>query len=558
MLDIINPIFMYTDRFLIGLLVSMSGVAYYSVPSEMVNRLRVIPASLTKTLFSAFAFMEARDDRERVSMFFAKAIKYTLISVGLITLFLGLFANEVLQIWLGSEFAIRSSTVLQILAFGVFLTCIAYVPYSLLVGIGRPDIPFKLNLIELPLYIGISWMLINQWGIIGAAISWSLRVAVDTFLLFFMAFKVYRFPLNMFKTSGITITFVSLLLLATLSAGLRRFDYGLSLYGDFFLFIALTCLIAWVVWKKVTDDSERVAFRRTLAATYDSLYKTFRFGYFSFLSKPLRLFKIGDRSIGHRIKTYMDGLLFKTKKGGEVIQTTVGFYLFIPEGYKDTFRYLNEYEPEVGRVISELLRPGMTMVDIGAHLGYYTILGRMKVGEIGRVFAFEPDPKYYRCIIQSLQLNRFTEGVEVYQMAVSDRDGSSCFFPDHSGGKGNLYAPVNANQSHSIEVHTVSLDSFFKKLGWPQIDLIKIDVEGAEVAVLKGMHELSRHNKSLCLIVEFAPKRASGVPAHEFFDTVRQLGFNNVCAIESPELCRPEGIIKEAERMGYLNLLCRK
>jgi FkbM family methyltransferase len=222
----------------------------------------------------------------------------------------------------------------------------------------------------------------------------------------------------------------------------------------------------------------------------------------------------------------------------------------------ETYRYIMQYEPEVTRLVSEFLRPGMTMVDIGAHIGYYTLLAKIKVGEKGQVFAFEPDPKFFYALTQSLKLNKITIGVHLYQMAIADRNGFSSFFAHPSGSGSNLYASFPG--SRSITVETITLDTFFEKVGWSKVDLIKIDVEGAELAVLRGMEELNRRNKSLRLIVEFAAKRRSGVQPEEFFNTLQRLGFTRVLAIEKPSLHKPEEIIREAARVGYLNLFCEK
>src|SRR5206468_4329419 len=99
-------------------------------------------------------------------------------------------AQDGLKLWLGPEFAQHSFRVLQLLAVGVFINSLAQVPFTLLQGVGRPDVTATLHLIELPLYTGLLWLLIRIWGIEGAAIAWTVRVAVDALFLFVMAKQV--------------------------------------------------------------------------------------------------------------------------------------------------------------------------------------------------------------------------------------------------------------------------------------------------------------------------------------------------------------------------------
>lgn len=256
---IINPFFMYTDRFLIGSLVSISAVAYYSAPFEIVNRLRVIPASLTMTLFPAFTFLASVKNWQRIGMLFTKSVKYTLLSLSPVILVLGFFANEILEIWLGFDFAAKSTVVLQILTIGILTTCIAYLPHGLLLGIGRPDIPVKFNLIELPIYIGIAWVLINQWGIVGAAAAWTFRLILDSFLLFIAVFKLCPLNPRVLATNGLIPLSMAFLILSGIMYGWRKIVGVVSVSIHFLIIIISLCSFAWAMWKGVLDSSERKA-----------------------------------------------------------------------------------------------------------------------------------------------------------------------------------------------------------------------------------------------------------------------------------------------------------
>jgi len=160
--NIVGPILVYLDRFLIGSLISMAAVAYYSTPYEMVTRLGIISSSLSITLFSAFSTLGATDNKDKISIIFARSIKYVLLAVGPITLVVALFARDILKIWVGVDFSMESTVVLQVLALGVLVNSLAHAPFALLQGVGRPDLPAKFHLFELFFYVGIAWLLISN------------------------------------------------------------------------------------------------------------------------------------------------------------------------------------------------------------------------------------------------------------------------------------------------------------------------------------------------------------------------------------------------------------
>lgn len=257
--NIVSPILVYLDRFLIGSILSMVAVAYYSAPYEAVTRLWIIPASLTMTLFPAFSTLEGVKDRQRLGVLYARSVKYVLLVLGAVVLVIGLFAKEILQIWLGADFAIKSTAVLQILAFGVLVNSLAHIPFALLRGIGRPDLPAKFHLLELPLYIGIAWFLINQWGITGAAVAWTLRGALDALLLFGATFKIYRFSPRLLATNGTMLVCFALVALTGAFYGVKTLEDTLPLLAQSLLVLGFLSLFALFAWKSVLDNSERGA-----------------------------------------------------------------------------------------------------------------------------------------------------------------------------------------------------------------------------------------------------------------------------------------------------------
>jgi O-antigen/teichoic acid export membrane protein len=257
--SIVGPILVYFDRFLIGSLLTIAAITYYTAPYEAVTRLWVISASLSMTMFPAFSTLHGEKDGQRLGTLFARSVKYVLLTTGPVVVMICLFAGEMLQIWLGADFALESTATLQILAVGVLINSLGQTPFALLQGAGKPDIPAKFHLIELPIYIVAAWIMLSHFGIAGAAGAWTLRVALDALLLFWATFKVYGFSLRLLETNGTILAGISLVILAGGGYGLKNVASALSCYSQSLLVMGLLVLFAWVAWNNVLDDSDRRA-----------------------------------------------------------------------------------------------------------------------------------------------------------------------------------------------------------------------------------------------------------------------------------------------------------
>lgn len=177
--NVIGPLMVYADRFVIGALSSMTAVTYYATPYEAVTRLWLLPHSLTRTVFPIFSAGVARQ-RTRI---YASTTKNLALVLTPVVATIMAFAPELLYLWLGENFARNSSLVLQILAVGVLINSLAMIPYTLVQGVGRPDITAKFHLLELPFYLVLLLLGVRHWGIAGAALAWTIRVSVDGILL---------------------------------------------------------------------------------------------------------------------------------------------------------------------------------------------------------------------------------------------------------------------------------------------------------------------------------------------------------------------------------------
>ncbi len=258
--SIVSPILMYLDRFLIGSILSLSAVTYYTVPYEVITRLLIIPISLTITLFPAFSALWGVEDKERIKIFFIRAVKYLLFTLGVIIFLIIIFAKEILQFWLGDEFVEKSAQVLQILSFGVLINSLAHVPYSLLQGIGRPDLTAKFHLFELFLYIGIAWFLVVNYGINGAALAWAIRVTIDAILLFMATFKIYELKTNFLRHNGITATFLVLLILGFVGYILKILLQPFGIFAQIIVVNIVLLGFIWICWNRILDEKDKEVF----------------------------------------------------------------------------------------------------------------------------------------------------------------------------------------------------------------------------------------------------------------------------------------------------------
>jgi O-antigen/teichoic acid export membrane protein len=187
--NLVSPLMVSLDRFLIGAMLSIAAVAYYVTPFEMVTKVLLIPAALTGVVFPAFSTSSVHD-RAYTSLLFERSIKSISAILFPIILFIVVFAQDGLKLWLGADFAQHSARVLQLIGVGVFINSLASVPFSFLQGIGRPDLTGKLNLLELPFYLLSVWWLTRLRGIEGTALAWTLRMLVDAAILFVLAARI--------------------------------------------------------------------------------------------------------------------------------------------------------------------------------------------------------------------------------------------------------------------------------------------------------------------------------------------------------------------------------
>jgi FkbM family methyltransferase len=169
---------------------------------------------------------------------------------------------------------------------------------------------------------------------------------------------------------------------------------------------------------------------------------------------------------------------------------------------------VGNYEPQVSRVVTRLLSPGMTVVDAGANWGYFTLLAASLVGPLGRVLAFEPDPRVFDLLQRNLTLNRFPH-VTALPLAAGRAAGSLTLdgydADAHNRGISRVRQDGAPASATSFKVGAARMDDVVAERGIDVIDLVKIDVEGAEDAVLDGMRAGLRTGRYRRVLIELHP-----------------------------------------------------
>jgi len=176
------------------------------------------------------------------------------------------------------------------------------------------------------------------------------------------------------------------------------------------------------------------------------------------------------------------------------------------------------WEPEMTAMAQEKIRPDWHILDVGADIGYYSMLFRSKCGPQGAVAAFEPDPEAIPFLERNIALNGF-ENVRVFRQALSDHRGQGMMKP---AGRGQLY-PDRVGEGADATVEMVPFDELWPALGWNRLDLVKIDVEGAELSVLGGMERILEEYHPH-LLLEIHPRQLKDMFRTSAGEVLRFLG----------------------------------
>jgi FkbM family methyltransferase len=187
------------------------------------------------------------------------------------------------------------------------------------------------------------------------------------------------------------------------------------------------------------------------------------------------------------------------------------------------------WEPNLTAPFMRALAPGDVCVDVGAHIGYYTLLAARAVGPGGHVYAFEPSPASYGALRRNIALNTVAN-VTALEVAVGAETGRATLYegPAHNSGMATLNAALAAKSVAPLGETTVEVapvTSLVPEAEWDRIRVIKIDVEWEELDVLRGLQPVLDRGRPLSVFLEWTPRRAAPGAADDLRDVCETQGF---------------------------------
>lgn len=188
--------------------------------------------------------------------------------------------------------------------------------------------------------------------------------------------------------------------------------------------------------------------------------------------------------------------------------------------------YDGVWEPEKSQLFNVLIRPGDRVVDVGANIGYYSVVFGSLAGARGRVLCIEPDPDNARLARRNVRLNRLAKTVSIVQAAAGAKKGTLGLYPRAGiANRGDHRTWSDGEQGRGVVVKMVAVDDCVRD--WPSVQTIKMDIQGYESHALAGMRHTLADNHEIVLVTEFWPssiRRAGGEP-RGFLNNLHGLGF---------------------------------
>ena len=216
--------------------------------------------------------------------------------------------------------------------------------------------------------------------------------------------------------------------------------------------------------------------------------------------------------------------------------------------------YTNDYESECTALLRDLLNPGDIVLDVGANIGWYSTLCALLVGKTGRVVAFEPVPSNYAALSENIFLNNMEKDVYAHRIAVGDRNGEIEIYSfPHERGSDSLSTLGRDNYSKS-RAPMVTLDDFLSQQHIGAVNLVKCDVEGAELMVLRGGRRLFLSDNAPMVLIELNDETGAyfGFDRARVLEVLQGYGYDYFLTIPAPFRVKR---VSDAADLGTTNML---
>ena len=220
------------------------------------------------------------------------------------------------------------------------------------------------------------------------------------------------------------------------------------------------------------------------------------------------------------------------------------------------------WEKEETEFFKNTIKKGMNIVDIGSNIGYFSLLFSKLVGQKGKIYSIEPDPINFKLLLKNIQANR-AENVILFQKAVSNHNGhATLFLSEKNKGDHRIFdfhVFEDDTNRKSIDVECFKLDSLLSDS--KKIDIIKMDIQGAEYLAIEGMNNIITKNPNIQLLTEFWPYgiEKSGHSPKEFIEQLTKIGFGIFIIKNNKLICfENEPLIENYGIKEHCNLICKK
>jgi len=202
-----------------------------------------------------------------------------------------------------------------------------------------------------------------------------------------------------------------------------------------------------------------------------------------------------------------------------------GYTMYLDKGDSMGLSLNGVYEPEETALVKKYIKPGFIILDLGANIGYYSLLFSKLVGPDGKVFAFEPDPMSFRLLQQNIEKNNCSN-IHAFQKAVSNKNSKAVLHRDRFN---NLdHRIIESDQEcTNLDIEVVRLDDFLTPYFNGAVNLVKMDIQGAEGMAFEGMEKLLAKSEQLIIFTEYWPMNLekTDVGAKAYLMKLDQMGF---------------------------------
>lgn len=251
--NLIGPLMDYADRFYLASVFPPAGVAHYTVPYDSATKLTALPRTALNAVFPALAQAQTKPGESERLLRTA-----TMATVALVLppiLIAAIFAKPLLDLWLGSAFAATSIPILELLLQGIFINACAYLPFVLLQAHARSDMTAKLHVLEFPLFIALLVWAVHTYGLLGAALAWTLRVTVDAILLYWVASRL------LIGQRGSLVTAAALLVTGSVGLAAATYSEDAMLKAMIALSLLLGCagIATRLLWRWLRRNAATLA-----------------------------------------------------------------------------------------------------------------------------------------------------------------------------------------------------------------------------------------------------------------------------------------------------------